>query len=330
MPENIMDRFDRIYALHKELRNARHPLSGQTLRQRLECSRASLNRIIEDMRDFMGAPIQYNRQANGYHYAQENDHPYELPGLWFNASELYALLAVQQLLNQTQPGLLDTHLAPLRKRIETILATEHLGSGELTNRVRILHRTARRIIGESFQTIAGALMQRKRLHIRYHGREKNQTTEREISPQRLIHYRDNWYVDAWCHERHALRSFSIDRIQNARTLAHASEDINALQLDTHFTSAYGIFAGQATHTAILRFTPERARWVADEHWHPQQQGDFLPDGSYELRIPYNDPRELIMDILKYGAEVEVVGPEGLRKEVIERLRGALTRYSRDL
>ncbi len=321
-----MDRFDRIYALHKELYNARYPVSGRLLQQRLECSRATLNRIIEDMRDSVGAPIQYSREANGYHYAQEGDHPYELPGLWFNASELYALLAVQQLLNQAQPGLLEAHLSPLRKRIETILATEHLGSGELPNRVHILYSTARRITGESFQTIAGALMQRKRLHIRYHGREKNQLTEREISPQRLIHYRDNWYVDAWCHERHALRSFSIDRIQNARTTGNVAEDIN----DTHFTSAYGIFAGQATQTAILRFTPERARWVADEHWHPQQQGDFLPDGSYELQIPYNDPRELIMDILKYGAEVEVMGPEGLRKEVIERLRGALSRYSRDL
>lgn len=325
-----MDRFDRIFALHKELRSARHPVRGQVLQQRLECSRATLNRIIEDMRDFIGAPIKYNRQAKGYHYAQEGNHPYELPGLWFNASELYALLAVQQLLNQTQPGLLETHLSPLRKRIETILATERLGSGEITHRVRILHSTARRITGESFQTIAGALMQRKRLHICYLGREKNQLTERQISPQRLIHYRDNWYVDAWCHKRHALRSFSIDRIQHAYTLNNPAQDINNTQLDTHFTSAYGIFAGQAIYTAILRFTPERARWVADEHWHPQQQGDFLPDGRYELQIPYNDPRELIMDILKYGPDVEVMGPEGLRKEVIERLRGALTRYSRDL
>ncbi len=325
-----MDRFDRIYALHKELRNARYPVPGQILQQRLECSRATLNRIIEDMRNFIGAPIAYDRKANGYHYTQSGEHPYELPGLWFNASELYALLAVQQLLNQTQPGLLETHLSPLRKRIETILETEHLGSGELPDRVRILHSTARRITGESFQTIAGALMQRQRLHICYLGREKNQLTEREISPQRLIHYRDNWYVDAWCHARQALRSFSIDRIQNAHTLNRLYEDINSAQLDAHFTSAYGIFAGQATQTAILRFTPERARWVADEQWHPAQEGNWLKDGRYELRIPYGDSRELIMDILKYGPDVEVVGPEGLRVEVRERLQGALKGYDRDV
>lgn len=321
-----MDRFDRIYALHKELRNARYPVPGQVLQQRLECSRATLNRIIEDMRNFIGAPIVYDRKANGYHYTQSGEHPYELPGLWFNASELYALLAVQQLLNQTQPGLLETHLSPLRKRIETILETEHLGSGELPSLVRILYSTARRITGESFQTIAGALMQRQRLHLCYLGREKNQLTEREISPQRLVHYRDNWYVDGWCHQRQALRSFSIDRIQNAHTLNSRAEDINDTQLDSHFTSAYGIFAGQATQTAILRFTPERARWVADEQWHPAQKGSWLKDGRYELHIPYGDSRELIMDILKYGPDVEVVGPEGLRVEVVERLHGAFEQY----
>lgn len=78
---------------------------------------------------------------------------------------------------------------------------------------------------------------------------------------------------------------------------------------------------------MLRFTPERARWVADEHWHPQQQSLLLGDGSYELRIPYSDSRELIMDILKHGAEVEVIAPEELRREVLEHLRLAAAKYT---
>jgi predicted DNA-binding transcriptional regulator YafY len=78
--------------------------------------------------------------------------------------------------------------------------------------------------------------------------------------------------------------------------------------------------------AVLRFTPERARWVADEHWHPQQQSQSLEDGSYELRIPYSDPRELVMDILKHGEEVKVISPESLRDAVAERLKNALRHY----
>jgi proteasome accessory factor C len=73
------------------------------------------------------------------------------------------------------------------------------------------------------------------------------------------------------------------------------------------------------HTAVLRFTAERARWVANEEWHPEQRGEFLPDGRYQLSLPYADPRELIMDILKYGPDVEVVAPDSLRAAVAERL-----------
>ena len=98
------------------------------------------------------------------------------------------------------------------------------------------------------------------------------------------------------------------------------------QLDAHYASSYGIFAGEPKHIAVLRFTPESARWVADEHWHPQQQGLMLADGSYELRIPYSDPRELVMDNLKHGADVEVASPKSLREAVVQHLRTALVRY----
>jgi len=66
--------------------------------------------------------------------------------------------------------------------------------------------------------------------------------------------------------------------------------------------------------------------VADERWHPQQQGRFLPDGSYQLEIPYHRADELILDILRYGPDVEVLAPPELRQEVAERLQRAAAIY----
>lgn len=296
-----MDRFDRIYALHGLLRDARRPVAGKLLQEKLQCARATLARTIEDMRDFLGAPISFDRALNGYHYAASGEHPYELPGLWFNAAELHGLLAAQQLLQDIQPGLLDADINPLRKRIEDILAKQQLGSGELPRRVCILKTAVRAVSDHSFQIVTGALVQRQRLHFQYHDRGDNRTTTREISPQRLVHYRDNGYLDAWCHLRDDLRTFSLDRIQTPKPLNNPAIDIEDTRLDAHFTGTYGIFAGPARHTAILCFTPERARWVAEERWHPEQQGEWLPDGHYELRLPYGDPRELIMDIFEAWA-----------------------------
>ena len=80
---------------------------------------------------------------------------------------------------------------------------------------------------------------------------------------------------------------------------------------------------------MLRFTKERARWVAEEVWHPEQQGSWIEGGAYELRIPYNNPRELVMDILREGPNVIAIEPPSLIEEVKARLKGALERYNKD-
>ncbi|MEJ1296307.1 MAG: HTH domain-containing protein [Candidatus Sedimenticola sp. (ex Thyasira tokunagai)] len=107
-----MDRFDRIFNLHKLLSASRLPVSRQRIEEELECSRATAKRIVETMRLYLNAPIKYDRERNGYHYDAAEGEMFELPGIWFNASELHALLSVQQLLTQVQPGLLEQQFAP--------------------------------------------------------------------------------------------------------------------------------------------------------------------------------------------------------------------------
>lgn len=321
-----MDRLQRIYKLHRVVSAHRYPVPHEVLQKELECSRATVNRIIRELRLFFNAPLEYDRERNGYFYDAPNGEVFELPGVWFSAAELHALLAAHQLLAQIQPGLLDGYLKPVRERIEKLLSSGRHDSEEIPRRVRILRMAGRNTSSEHFQTVAGALLARQQLSIGYHSRSDDTETQREISPQRLVHYRDNWYLDAWCHERNALRSFALDRLRYVKILARRAKDIAEKELDAHFASGYGIFGGKSRHIAQLLFTPQRARWVAEEQWHPKQQGQMLEDGSYELRIPYSDPRELVMDILKYGTEVEVVGPEVLRELVREQLRIALGKY----
>ena len=326
-----MDRFDRIFELNRILQAARHPVSRKRLEDELECSRATVKRIIEDMRLYLNAPIVYDRDHNGYWYDQREGEMYELPGLWFNASELHALLTVQQLLADVQPGLLEPVLKPLQQRIDALLELQRTGSEGLTGRIRVLQMAARHNAeqGGAFQTVAGALAQRKRLKLRYYSRWRESRDERDVSPQRLVHYRDNWYLDGWCHLRNGLRTFALDAMEQVSALEEPALDVDDAALDSHFASSYGIFAGTPEHEAVLRFCATRARYVANERWHRDQQGRLLDDGRYELRVPYSNPAELIMDILKFGPEVEVVAPLALREAVAERLREALALYGAD-
>jgi len=187
--------------------------------------------------------------------------------------------------------------------------------------------SARKSSLEHFGDIGYALLNRQRLKVSYYAKGTDQTTEREVSPQRLIYYRDNWYRDAWCHLRNDLRSFALDGVRTAETLTKRADEISDKELHETLAESYGIFSGRATKRARLRFTAKRARWVAGETWHGQQASWFEKDGSYVLEVPYDKDPELVMEILKHGSEVEVISPAELALKIKSELKLALAQYS---
>lgn len=317
-----MKKHHRLQRLHQILAARRTAITHPQLCEELECSRATLHRMLGELRA-LGAPVLYDRERGGYLY--DHTEVFELPGFWLNATELQALLTMESLLDQTEPGLLPALLAPIKNRVVAVLKAHGLSADTQARRIRLVH-IANRGGGPAFQAVADGVMQRKRLEVNYFVRQRDEHTERVVSPQRLVHYRDNWYLDGWCHTRNALRSFALDAIREARLCDESACEIDSGTLDAHYASAYGIFAGGPTSWAVLRFSPMRARWLVAERWHAEQRGRLLDDGRYELSIPYADPRELVMDILKYGPDVEVVAPEELRREVAGRLAAAVRLY----
>ena len=321
-----MDRTERFYKIDQLLQGGRS-IAFVKLMEGLGISRAQLKRDLAYMRDRLNAPIEYDRETNGYRFGKPLSGPrYGLPGLWFSPAEIHALLSMQHLLENLQPGLLTPHVKPLLARFSAILGSSSYPSEEVVKRVRLLRLAARELKQERFALVAQATLGRRRLRIRHYNRMEERKTERTISPQRLVHYRDNWYVDSWCHLRQDLRSFSIDAIQAAELLEDRAKEVAKADLDDYLKSGYGIFAGKKVAWATLKFSPLAARWVSVQTWHSKQKASFNDDGSYLLSIPYSNDRELVMDILKFGPEVEVLEPETLRKQVGEQLASASKLY----
>ena len=318
---------ERVYLID-HLLNERRSISFQDLLTRLEVSPATLKRDIAHMRDRLNAPVVFDKELGGYRYGEQGPGmKYELPGLWFSEGEIHALLTMQHLLNNLDSGgLIGPHIKPLLSRLTAILGTANNDAAQVQKRIKIESLGARQMHLEQFQVVGSALLNRKRLLIEYHARGTDEISNREVSPQRLMHYRGNWHLDAWCHAKKAMRNFSVDMIKKAEITEKPADDVAEALLDEVFAMGYGIFSGKNVEWATLHFTPERARWVADERWHSKQKSKFLLDGTYELKVPYSDHRELIMDILKYGADIKVVEPESLRKIVAETLQAAVVNY----
>lgn len=322
-----MERLERFYKIQQLLERKR-AVPVRELLSELGVSLATFKRDLEYMRDRFNAPIEWDRTLRGYRFAgpQGAGPKFELPGLWFNATEIRALLTMQHLLANLQPGLLGPHVQPLLARLRTLLDVGDHPAEEVDKRIRLLHMASRSGALPHFDVVASAVLKRLRLHIAYRGRERDALTERDVSPQRLVYYRENWYLDAWCHLRDDVRSFAVDAIHSALLLDVRAKAVSERDLDEVLASGYGIFSGRQTTWARLRFTAERARWVSAERWHPRQKSEFDAAGRYLLDIPFSDPRELVMDILRHGPHVEVLEPPSLRQAVVEHLRSALSQY----
>jgi predicted DNA-binding transcriptional regulator YafY len=322
-----MSDLERLHRI-KYMIQARKCVPIEDFLEELEISKATFKRDLEYLRDRMNASIVFDRSEGGYRFDKPNaGEKIELPGLWFSEKEATALVLMQHLLSGLDKGgLIEPHIAPLTSIIDGILGQSNTPAKELRKRLKVFGMSARKSSIENFEEVGNALLTRKRLHITYYARGKDETTEREISPQRLIFYRDNWYLDAYCHLRKDLRSFAVDCISKAIITNTKADEISEKQLHEHFAESYGIFSGKASQRAKLKFTPEKARWVSSETWHGQQVGTFDKEGNYLLEFDYNQDPELVMDILKYGAGVEVLAPTSLRKRVKDELVNALNNY----
>ncbi len=333
-----MAKFESINSLYNLLKQARYPVSKQQIQDKLECSAASVERYLTELRDTYNLNIDYNRELNGYEL-QQTDDDIELPSHLFTTQEINALLLIDQIINNLEPGFLEKdtlalkeHLARIRNKFSGIDADDAIEQS--ANRIRMINIGKRAGNSKYLSLVTQAVLQGKQITIRYGGRSGNKSiTEqmtadlpRTLSPQRLTHYRDNWYLDAWCHTQQALRTFAVERIGELELHKTPRKTLSHETLNAHYAQTFGIFGGEVKGIAKLKFTPHRSQWVAEEIWHKDQQGNSLDDGSYVLEIPYGSDIELIGDILKYGNDVEVLAPPELRDKVIDKISAMLEQY----
>ncbi len=334
-----MDRTERFYRIELLIKR-QSGVSFEQLLSELEVSPATLKRDLQYLRDRMDAPIVYARDENVYRFADGgavavNGGPaarpgaktHELPGVWFSEKELHALLTMHQLIaGLDDGGVLGRHLQPLLDKLHGMLGASGDEAQTLMRRVRIVNPAKRAVASRWFEEAVSAVLSRRRLTISYYTRSKRSESERVLSPQRLLHYRNTWDLDAWCHASGGLRRFALDAVRTAKVLDEPARELPMSEVESALDQGYGIFGGARLRQATLHFSAEAAPWVAQEEWHPQQQLTPEADGSLRMRLPYSDHTELVMDVLRHGPNVRVLSPPELVEQVREQLQQTLAAY----
>ena len=156
-----MSKVERLYHLHNILNQRRTPISRQDLMERLGCSQATLYRLIGELRDFLGAPIEQDEENRGFYYDRSYEQPFDLPGIWISPGELQALLTARQVLGNVQPGLLEGELKSLQGRITSLLQKKGVEAEGGESRIHIQNVAGRAVPARMFQDVLGALIRRQ-------------------------------------------------------------------------------------------------------------------------------------------------------------------------
>ncbi len=208
------------------------PVSLQSFSDRLRedrlsdrgLSRHGFYRMIAILRQRHRAEISFIQ--SGPHrgsWSLDRDDPvarvHDVSGLYLSTAELFAFLAVYRYLQSLHPvtgrASEDSAVAEMIETIEHRFKAHPRLSRNLKRRVRVLPLGSVPFKTGCFHAISRALFSRHRLRIEYRSLQDGHLSERVVSPQRLVYYRDNWYLDAWCHDKNALRTFEAGGILSA-------------------------------------------------------------------------------------------------------------------
>lgn len=318
-----MEASTRLVRLHEALKSRQSPVSAAMLQEMLGCSRTTVHRLAKKLRDELGAPLQLIADE-GYAYGAGRE-SYELPGLWLTADDLASLRIVDAFLEPMEHGVLQAQVRLLRAQVDVLLeqamADESVSSDQLRSRLDVVPPKFSVDRPEIFASVFEATMRKLRLRFADYARRRGEPHLREISPLKLVHYRENWFLLGFCHDNGDTGLFSLARLHHVTVLPTAADLSHGGE-----TAELGPSSSGRRQQARLRFSPQAAATVAGKIWHPEQVGQFATDGSYELRLPFVHVQDVLPAILEHGAAVVVEGPKVLRSRVMKALTAAIKRY----
>lgn len=174
---------------------------------------------------------------------------------------------------------------------------------------------------EALATSRAALVTRRRLHLRYLVPSRDETTERDVDPMRLLVVQGRWYLEGWCHRAESVRLFRLDRVVSVEVLdVDGTPPPEAVSRD----AGEDLFTPSEDDLLVTLDLEPHGRWVTD--YYPVESVQERPDGGLTVSLRAADPGWVPRLALRLGGAARVVAPAELIDRVGAEATAALALY----
>ena len=305
-----MSQHERIYWLDAQIRAERYP-NADTVAAHWEVTR----RVAFDDRKYLlhrlHAPLQTDRRRGGWYYTCKT---FVLPFLALTDRDAITL---RRTLLAAEEYLSAADAEPVRRLAELLTSyiPSTLPAGH--ERVRGSIQLFPLLSGKLYADCERAVQNRQRIHLLYHGANRNELTDRIVQPYDLLLWRGEPHLIAFCELRQEMRQFFLGRVRQCEVLPgdRAYVPLESFNIDAYLARGLNLRHGDELVRVRVRFSPYQARWIRERCYHASQQTEEQPDGSLLLSMEVAGTEEVRRWLLGYGADVEVLEPASLRTEI---------------
>lgn len=313
---------ERIFEIDRQIRAGLYP-KAEDIAEKMECSRRVIFSDKRFMVDRLGAPIKFDRERGGWHYA---DPTWVMPNIMVTEGELLAFFLSIEVAQRHMGTELES---PLRSAIEKISATIKGPVAIDLEKLRAHYTVAPPFTAAASERVLldlhKAIQERRQVRMNYFTNSRGEWTERTVNPHHLYYENDAWYLFAFDHFRQKMRNFHLGRIDWWELLPARFERNPSFSVDDWMGQAFQGIRGGKSQPVAVRFDTEQAPWIRERRWPQGYEIEEVEDGLI-LHFETGGLEGVKMWVMQYGPHAEVLEPPELRQMVAEELRLAAGRY----
>ncbi len=311
---------ERMLQIHQAIQAGDYP-NASTLAESLEVSSKTAQRDLDFLRDRMGLPLAYDSQRFGYYYTEDVN---AFPTLQITEGELFALLVAEKALQQYRGTPFEKPLVSAFQKMAAALPdTVSLNLADWNQTISFRTSAEPLLNLEVFDLLARATARRLQLRLIYRKPGRSEGEARVVDPYHLANINGEWFLFAYCHLRHDIRTFAPARMTAVQLTGKTFERPKKFSLDNRLKDSFSVLSGAGQHAVVIRFSARAADYIREKKWHPSQQLRPLKSGGLELRLTLSSLAEIQRWILGWGGEAAPVKPPELVRAVKQAARRTL-------